>query len=189
MIDTGVYIPPHLRNRGGDERDRRDYSRDNYSAQRNDSRSGSHYNSSGPSGGGYETNSRWKLGNDSGGRSGGGWGSGGYGGGSGYGGGYGGGSSYGSGGGYGYGPRPNSLGFFGDERPNRRLENELFHSGEGQSAGINFDKVCAISYFLISVSMTIFLLKLAMDVLNTLMSFLSNLLGRRCIEMLYYLVT
>ena len=35
----------------------------------------------------------------------------------------------------------NSMGFHGDERPNQRIENELFHTGESQVAGINFDKV------------------------------------------------
>lgn len=35
----------------------------------------------------------------------------------------------------------NALGFHGDERPNPRIERELFHSGEGQTTGINFDKV------------------------------------------------
>ena len=32
------------------------------------------------------------------------------------------------------------MGFHGDERPNPRLEQQLYHSGDGQTAGINFDK-------------------------------------------------
>jgi hypothetical protein len=33
------------------------------------------------------------------------------------------------------------MGYHGDMRPNPRIEQELFHTGEGQTAGINFDKV------------------------------------------------
>ena len=39
------------------------------------------------------------------------------------------------------GPRKNELGFHGDMRPNPRVEQELFHTNEGQTAGINFDRV------------------------------------------------
>lgn len=35
----------------------------------------------------------------------------------------------------------NALGFHGDERPDPRLEDELFRKGDGQTAGINFNKV------------------------------------------------
>lgn len=61
-----------------------------------------------------------------------------------------GGRSFGGGGG---GPRPaygggfngqavkNSLGFHGDDRPNPRLERELFNTEQAQQTGINFDKV------------------------------------------------
>jgi len=34
----------------------------------------------------------------------------------------------------------NELGFHGDMRPNPRIEQELFHTNEAQTAGINFDK-------------------------------------------------
>lgn len=33
----------------------------------------------------------------------------------------------------------------GDMRPNPRIEQELFHTEESQTAGINFDKVCGVS--------------------------------------------
>lgn len=39
------------------------------------------------------------------------------------------------------GTRKNELGFYGDTRPNPRLEQELFHSNDSQTTGINFDKV------------------------------------------------
>lgn len=66
-------------------------------------------------------NSRWKS-FESGGAAGGG-----------YRGGY---SGYGSG----YAARVNSKGYHGDERPNPRVEAELFNS-DAQPTGINFDKV------------------------------------------------
>ena len=53
----------------------------------------------------------------------------------------GGGGGGGGGSGGGYGPKKNSLGYHGDERPNPRVEQELFHKNEAQVAGINFDKV------------------------------------------------
>eukprot|EP00428_Durinskia_dybowskii_P069887 CAMPEP_0170388304 /NCGR_PEP_ID=MMETSP0117_2-20130122/18012_1 /TAXON_ID=400756 /ORGANISM="Durinskia baltica, Strain CSIRO CS-38" /LENGTH=648 /DNA_ID=CAMNT_0010644215 /DNA_START=60 /DNA_END=2006 /DNA_ORIENTATION=+ len=68
---------------------------------------------------------------------GGGYGGGGYGGGGGYRGGGGGGR--GGGGGY-ASARVNEMGFHGDMRPNPRIEQELFHTEETQTAGINFDK-------------------------------------------------
>lgn len=56
-------------------------------------------------------------------------------------------SSYGGGGGggrYGGGgfgaARTNSLGFHGDDKPNRRLEDQLFNNPDSQQTGINFDK-------------------------------------------------
>lgn len=39
----------------------------------------------------------------------------------------------------GYG-RVNSKGFHGDERPDARLEQQLFHKPHTQTTGINFDK-------------------------------------------------
>ena len=132
FIDSGAYVPPHLRGKvesaspGGNDRNYRDKDR-----------GGSGWVGGGGGGGrdggrGVSTNSRW---NDDGGGYGG--RSGGYGGG---GGGYGGSRSYGGGGGGGF-SRRNSLGFYGDEKPNRRLEQELFDSDDAQSTGINFDKV------------------------------------------------
>ena len=53
----------------------------------------------------------------------------------------GGGGGGGGGSGGGYGPKKNSQGYHGDERPNPRTEQELFHKNEAQVAGINFDKV------------------------------------------------
>lgn len=44
-------------------------------------------------------------------------------------------------GGSGRGPRRNELGFFGDLRPDPRLEARLFNREEAQQTGINFDKV------------------------------------------------
>ena len=41
---------------------------------------------------------------------------------------------------YGGGPVTNALGFHGDMKANARVEQELFHTIESQSAGINFDK-------------------------------------------------
>lgn len=60
----------------------------------------------------------------------------------GYGGGGGGGGSSGGrfSGSYMSGPRKNELGFHGDMKPNPRIEQELFHSNDTQTAGINFDK-------------------------------------------------
>ena len=37
-------------------------------------------------------------------------------------------------------PHVNSMGFHGDERPDQRTEDRLFHKGDAQVAGINFDK-------------------------------------------------
>jgi hypothetical protein len=55
---------------------------------------------------------------------------------------YGGGNdSRGGSGGYSSGARKNEFGFHGDQRPNPRVEQELFHTNEVQSAGINFDRV------------------------------------------------
>ena len=110
-----------------------------YASYGGDSRGG--YGGGGGGGGGYSDNRGY------GGRS-----SGGYGGGGGYSGGGGGGgggwNSSGGGGGYSggggggsYGARVNELGFHGDTRPNPKVEQELFHSNDVQSAGINFDKV------------------------------------------------
>ena len=112
--------------------------------------------------GNYGSNSRWQD-NNSGGYQGGGYqgggGGGGYHGGRGGGGGQSynrGGSSFyngdggggGGGGGYsdrggggGYGAKKNAMGFHGDDRPNPKMEQELFHTNEVQTAGINFDKV------------------------------------------------
>ena len=91
-------------------------------------------------GGGYGDHGGYGGGRGGGyGGGGGSYGGGGYGGGGGsYGGG---GGSYG-GGGYsgGGGTKKNALGFHGDERPNARVEQELFHTQEVQTAGINFDK-------------------------------------------------
>ena len=134
FVESGKYVPPHLRgkveNASPSGNDRSDY--------RDRDRGGSGWGGGhgGGSRDGGRGNSRW---NDDG-------GSGGYGGGrgGGYGGGYGGGSrGYGGGGGY---ARRNSLGYYGDERPNRRLEQELFDSDDAQSTGINFDKVRHVSY-------------------------------------------
>jgi hypothetical protein len=41
----------------------------------------------------------------------------------------------------GYGSSTNALGFHGEERPNTRLEREIFHTEAAQTKGINFDKV------------------------------------------------
>ena len=87
-------------------------------------------------GGGYGGGRGGGYGGGGGGYGGGGGGYGGGGGGSYGGGGYGGGG-YGGGGG---GTKKNSMGFHGDERPNARMEQELFHTQEVQTAGINFDK-------------------------------------------------
>lgn len=59
-----------------------------------------------------------------------------------YGGGQGGGGGNYSrgGGGFGGGARKNDMGFHGDMNPNPRVETALFHQGDGQVAGINFDK-------------------------------------------------
>ena len=38
------------------------------------------------------------------------------------------------------GTRKNELGFHGDMKPNPRIEQELFHTNDTQTAGINFDK-------------------------------------------------
>ena len=43
-------------------------------------------------------------------------------------------------GGFTSGPKKNELGFHGDMKPNPRIEQELFHSNDTQTAGINFDK-------------------------------------------------
>ena len=115
--------------------------------------------------GNYGSNSRWQD-NNSGGYQGGGYqgggGGGGYHGGRGGGGGgqsynRGGSSFYngdgggggGGGGGYndrggGYGAKKNAMGFHGDDRPNPKMEQELFHTNEVQTAGINFDKVSVL---------------------------------------------
>lgn len=140
--DPPIYVPPHLRERGGppaqtyrndgpDQRYNRGGNQGGWGKGPREAWGGGEP-SRGNHGRGYETNSRWKTGNDGGygPHGGGGYGRSGYGGG---GGGY-------HGGGGGYGPRTNSLGFHGDERPNRRLEQELFDSSESQSIGINFDK-------------------------------------------------
>ena len=49
------------------------------------------------------------------------------------------GGGYSGGGGRGT-ARTNSLGFHGDDRPNRRVEEQLFNNPDSQTAGINFDK-------------------------------------------------
>lgn len=93
----------------------------------------------GAGGGGRGYNNRWS---DEGGYGGGGYGGGGYGGGRG-------GGGYGGGGGRSYASRDerfyspasvNALGFHGDMKANARIEQELFHTQESNSAGINFDK-------------------------------------------------
>mmetsp|Transcript_8304 Transcript_8304/g.12386 ORF Transcript_8304/g.12386 Transcript_8304/m.12386 type:complete len:616 (-) Transcript_8304:173-2020(-) len=139
--ESGVYVPPHLRERGGppsdsshsegaDQRNSRGGYQGGWGKGSREAWGGGDQQDRGYHGRGYETNSRWKTGGDEGygsrvgvyGRSG-------YGGGGGY-----------HGGGGGYGPKRNSLGFHGDERPNRRLEQELFDTTDSQSIGINFDK-------------------------------------------------
>ena len=85
----------------------------------------------GGGGGGYRGGGR-------GGGYGGGGGRGGYGGGGrGYGGG---GGGYGGGGGGGSRARTNAQGFHGEERPDKRLEDQLFRKPHAQTTGINFDK-------------------------------------------------
>ena len=162
--DAHTYVPPHLRQRGGAEQGRggdRDGGRGGDRGGDRRGGGGRDWASEGRGGdrggGGMSANSRWQEGGDDrGGGYGGGYGGdrGGYGGdrGGGYGGDRGGGYGGDRGGGYGgsrggygggggrRGARANALGFHGDEKPNRRLEEQLFNNPDAQTAGINFDK-------------------------------------------------
>ena len=158
-MSQDTYVPPNMRGqsggRSGDEIGAA-FATPGGSPPPNVFRGGGGFRGGGSYGGGG--------GGSYGGGGGGSYGSGGYGGGGGYrggggysgsGGGYRGGSGYGGGGGGGGGrqyggyqgraggagyARHNSMGFHGDERPNPRIERELFNLEDTQTTGINFDK-------------------------------------------------
>ena len=177
FIESNRYVPPPLRSGsssgppGPSEGGNRPYSSNTYDGRYTNSgrgaSGGGRYNNSGDYrnnyGGNMNNNRGWGGGggdnfgygggyNDSSGRGWGGdsrsYGQNSYGGGGNQGGFYGGG-----GGGYG-GPRTNELGFHGDEKPNPRVENELFHTNDTQTTGINFDKVRYFNFYYYFLALT-----------------------------------